>query len=151
MKCKLQRPIFILRSNVILTHNLYDIYTSNTLQDIRQNYWTVKYRSLWTTSILRSNFGSYWKYDIYTWNTLQDIYTWNNPQDVRLNHWTLKILQDTRQNHWTMKNRPCWLSLHDLYVNVTRLTYVWPSICLSCFHNRKVEKTHFTGVLVFNL
>ena len=33
-----------------------------------------------------------------------------------------------------------YFSLHDPQVNVTRLTEVQPPICLSCFHNRKVEK-----------
>ena len=43
-----------------------------------------------------------------------------------------------------MKYRSCWPSRHDLQVNVTRLTDVWPSVCLSCFYSRKVEKNkHF--------
>ena len=113
----------------------YDVYISNTLQDLKQHYWIVKYRSSMTYVILRSNFESYWliirKYGICTWNTLQDL---------RLYYLTMKILQDIRQNHWTGKNRSCWLSLHDIQVNVTRLTAIWWGICLSCFHKRKVKK-----------
>ena len=97
----------------------YDVYTSNVLQDVRQNYWTMKFRSFWPTFILRSN---------------QVVLTHN--QKV----WCLYIKQDIRQNNWTMKYRSCLLSLHDLQVNVMRLTDVWPSICLSCFHNKNVEK-----------
>ena len=56
-----------------------------------------------------------------------------------------------RQNHWTMKYRSWWPSLHDPQVNVTKLTEVRPTVCLSCFHNRKVEKTLFKCVLGFDL
>ena len=142
----------------------YDSHTSNSLQDIRQNHWTMKYRSMWLTFIQISNIWSYWliipKYDIHTSNSLQDI---------RQNHWTMKyrsqwptfILranvrsywliipkydvhtsnsQDKRQNHWTVKYRSWWLSLHDPQVNVTRLTKVWPTICL-LFSQQKSRKT----------
>ena len=87
----------------------------------------MEYRSQWPTLILRSNVGSYWfiltKYDVHTSNSRQDI----------------------RQNHWTMKYRSCWPSLHDPQVHVTRLSHVRPTICISLFHNRKVEK-HFLKV-----
>ena len=87
------------------------------------NHWTMKYRSHRPTFILRSNGGSYWsiipKHDVHTSNSLQDI----------------------RQNHLTMKYRSCWPSLHDLQVNVTRLRHVWPTICVSCFHNKKKKNT----------
>ena len=126
MKYRSQWPTFILRSNVRSYRFIlrkYDVHTSNSLQDIRQNHWTMKYMSKWPTFILRSN-GSYWfilrKYDVHTANSLQDI----------------------RQNHLTVKYRSCWPSLHDLHVHVTRLSHVWPTVCISYFHNRKVEK-HF--------
>ena len=68
------------------------VHTSNSLQDTRQNHWTIKYRSQWPTFILRSNLGSYWfimpMYDVHASNSLQDI----------------------RQNHWTMKYRSQWLT-----------------------------------------
>ena len=70
----------------------YDVHPLNTIQDKRQNHWTMKYtgRSQWPTFILRSNVMSDWliipKYDIHTSNSLQDI----------------------RQNHWTMKERSQW-------------------------------------------
>ena len=79
----------------------------------------MKYRSQWPTFIVRSNVVSYWliipKYDVHTSNSLQDI----------------------RRNHWTVKYRSCWPSLYDPQVHVTRLSHVWPTICISCFHNRK--------------
>ena len=123
MKYRLQWPIFILRSRlwVILTHNQKknNVHTSNSLQDIRQNHWTMECRSQWPTIILRSNVGSYWfilpKYDVHTSNSLQDI----------------------RQNHWTVKYRSYRPSLHDPQVHAPKLRHIWPTICISCFHNRK--------------
>ena len=109
---------------LIIPNNI--VHTSNSLQDISQNHWTMEYRSQWPTLILRSNVRSYWfilpKYDVHKSNS-----------------------QDIRQNHWTMKYRSSWPSLHDPQVNVTRLSHVQPTICLSWFHNRKVEK-HFLKV-----
>ena len=129
MKYRSQWPAFILRSNIgsyWLIILKYDVHTSNSLQNIRQNHWTMKYRSQWPTFILRSHVGSYWliipKYDVRTSNSLQDI----------------------RQNHWTVKYGSCWPSLHDPQVKVTRLTKVRSTICLSCFHKRKVEKKFLT-------
>ena len=94
----------------------YDAHTSNCL-DIRQNQWTMKYRSQWPTFVLGSNVWLYWliilNYDVHISNSLQDI----------------------RQGH-----RLCRPLLHDPQVNVTRLSHVWPIIFISCFHNRKVEK-----------
>ena len=101
----------------------YNGHTSNSLQDMRQNHWTMKYRSQWPAFIFRSNAGSYRliirKHDVHISNSVQDI----------------------RQNHWTVKYRSCWPSLHDPQINVERLSNVWPTICPSCFHNR-IEK-HF--------
>ena len=66
----------------------YNVHTSNSLQDIRQNHWTMKYRSQRHRFILRSNVMSYRliinvgshrliipKYDVHTCtsNGLQDI------------------------------------------------------------------------------
>ena len=42
---------------IIPNHN---VHTSNSLQDIRQNHWTMEYRSQWPTLILGSNIRSYW-------------------------------------------------------------------------------------------
>ena len=93
----------------------------DSLQDIRQNHWTVKYRSQRSTFNLRSNVRSYWtiipNYHVQTSNSLQDI----------------------RQNHWTVKYRSCWPSLHDPQINVTRSSHVWQTICISYFQNRFVE------------
>ena len=111
----------------------YNTHASNSLGDIRQNHWTIKYRSHRLTFILRSNTWSYWpiiqKYYVHISNSLQD---------VTQNHWTMKyrsqwpifILrsnfgsywliipnnnvntsnsrQDLRQNHWTMEYRSQW-------------------------------------------
>ena len=75
MKYRSQWNTFIFRSNIgsyWLIILKYDGYTSNSLQNIRQNHWTMKYRSQWPTFILRSNVRSYWliipKYDVLTWN-----------------------------------------------------------------------------------
>ena len=38
----------------------YNVQPLNSFQDIRQNHWTMKYRSQCATNILRSNIGSYW-------------------------------------------------------------------------------------------
>ena len=66
---------------------MYDVHTSNSLQDKGQIQWTMKYRSQWPTNILSSHVGSYRliipKYEVQTLNSFQDI----------------------RQNHWTMKCR----------------------------------------------
>ena len=55
----------------------YDVDTSNGFQVIRQNQWTVKYRSQRPTLILKSNVGSHGliipKYDVHTSNGLQGI------------------------------------------------------------------------------
>ena len=130
MKYRSQRPTFILRSNIgsyRLIIPKYDVHTSNSLLDIRQNQWPMKYRSQWPTFVLRSNVWLYWliipNYDVHTSNSLQDI----------------------RQCHWTVKYRSCWPWLHDPQVHVTRLSHVWPTIFISCFYNRKVEK-HFLKV-----
>ena len=93
MKYRSQWPTFILKSS-IKSHWLiiprYHVYTSNSLQAIRQSHWTMKYRSQWPTFILKSSIKSYWliilRYHVYTSNSLQNI----------------------RQNHWTMKYRSQW-------------------------------------------
>ena len=84
---------FILRSSIKsywLVSPKYHVYTSNSLQDIRQNHWPMKYRSQWPTFILRSSIQSYWliipRYHVYKSKSLQDI----------------------RQNHWTLKYRSKW-------------------------------------------
>ena len=101
----------------------FDINPSNGLQDLRQNCWTMKYRSLWPTLVLRSNVASHWliikTFDINPVNSLKDI----------------------RQN-WSTVKRSCWPSLRDTQVNVIRSNDVWPSISINCLHNRKAEN-HF--------
>ena len=122
MKYRSPWPAFILRLNVgsywfIIPNK--DVHTSNSLQYIMQNQWTMKYKSQWPTFILQSNIGSYWfilpKYYVHTSNSLQDI----------------------RQNHWNVKYRSCWPSLHDPQVPVTRLS-----------HNRKSRKTPWPAFIL---
>ena len=152
---------------------MMSIYPS--LQDIRQNHWTMKYRSQWPKFILRSNIGSYRliipKYDVHISNSFQDI---------RQNHWTMKYrsqwptfilrsnivsywlifqkfdvhhqiihpsnsLPDMRQNCGTVEYSLCWPSPHEIQVNGVRLTDVWPTISINCLHNRKAEN-HFLKV-----
>ena len=77
------------RSNVLSYWPIipkYDVNTSNSLQDIMQNHWTMKYRSQWPTFILRSNIRSYWF--IIPNN---DVHTSNSLQDTRQNHWDHEI------------------------------------------------------------
>ena len=142
---------FEVKPRVILIHNPKLGCTSNSLQDIRQNHWTMKYKSQWLT-FFRLNVRSYWF--IIPNN---DVHTSSSLQDITQNHWTIKYrsqwptfifksnlgsywfiipkndvhtwnsLQDIRQNHWTMKYRSCWPSLHDPQVNVTRLSHVRPT------------------------
>ena len=175
MKYRLQRHTFILRSKVRLYWPIIpkdDVHTSDSLQDIIQSHWTMKYRSQIPMFVLRSKVGLYWF--IIPNN---DVHTSNSIQDIRQNHWITYIrhselhlfwgqmsghtdsysqsmvyihqnsLQDIRQNHWTEKYRSCWPSLHDPQVHVTRLSHDWPTICISCFHNRKSRQTLFKGIL----
>ena len=167
MKGRSQWPIFILRSYWLIIPN-NNVRTSNSLQDIKQNHWTMEYRSQWPTLILRSNVGSYWL-------TIpnNNVHTSNSLQDIRQNHWTMEYrsqwptlilrsnigsywfilpkydvhtsnsLQDIRQNQWTVKYRSCWPSLHDPQIHVTRFSHVRPTICISCCHKRKSRKTLF--------
>ena len=183
---------------------------------MKQNHWTIKYRSLTYTYLMRSIFVSHWSIiqttmfihqiilkilsNITTlWNIGHaDLYllwgqsfghTVSLSENMTLIHqivlryktksldheikvtvtyiyfevkrhtdsysqsivYTSNCLQDIRQNHWTVKYRSCWPSLHDPHVHVTRLSHVWPTICISCFNTRKSRKALFKGVLVFDL
>ena len=70
---------------VTLSHYLKIWHPSNILEYIRQNHWTMKYRSQWHTFILWSNVWSYWLII-----PINDVPTSNNLQDKRQNHWTMK-------------------------------------------------------------
>ena len=132
------RPTYILRSNVGSYWSIIPkyVHTSNSLQDVTRNHWTMKLRSQWAVFVLRSRFGSYWL--IFPNN---DVYTLNSLLDIRQNHWIMKYtsqwpsftfrsnvrsywpiipkydvqtsnsLQDITQNHWTMKYRSTDLHL----------------------------------------
>ena len=63
----------------------YHVYTSNSLQDIRQNHWTMKYRSQWPTFIFRCSIKSYWLI-----GTRYHVYISISLPDIRQNHWTMK-------------------------------------------------------------
>ena len=81
----------------------FDVHPSNS-QDIRQDHWTRKYRSMWPSLTLRSKVVSHWliiqKFDVHPSKSLQDI----------------------RQSHWTIKNSSRWPSHHDIQVNIIRST-----------------------------
>ena len=120
-------------SHIDILAKRYHIYTSNSLQNISQNHWTMKYKSQWPTFILRSSIKSYWlitlKYYVYISNSLQGMrqnhstmkYSSQSPTFIL--RWSIKSywliipryyvyisnsLQDIRQNHWTMKYRSQW-------------------------------------------
>ena len=109
------------------------MYIHQIVFKIRQNHWTMKYRSWGPTFILRSCIGSYWfiipNNDYPTWNSLQGKrhihwpikYMSQWPTFIlRSNFWsywfilrkydvhTSNSLQDIRQNHWTVKYRSQW-------------------------------------------
>ena len=139
-------------------HLFWSNFMSNCLQDVMKNQWTIKNRSQWPTSTLKSNVRSYW-FIIPN----KAVHTSNNIQDIRTNYWTMKYrlqwptfilrsnlgsstfifpkfavltwnrLQDIRQNHRTVKYRSCWPSLHDPQAHVTKLSHVWPTNCISYF------------------
>ena len=44
-----------------------------------------------------------------------------------------------------------WPSLHDPQVNVTRLSHVWQTVCISYFQYKICRNTHFKGVLDLDL
>ena len=93
----------------------------------------MKYRSQWSTFILRSSIKSYWliisRYHVYTSISLEDITQIHWTMKYR-SQWSIFILrssiksywvispsyhiytsnslQDIRQNHWTMKYRSQW-------------------------------------------
>ena len=81
----------------------YGTHASNSLGNIRQNHWDMKYRSHRPTFISRSNVGSYWpiipKYDVHISNSLQDI----------------------TQHHWTMKYRSQW----SIYILMSNFWSYW--------------------------
>ena len=138
MNYRSQWSTCILRSSIRsywLISPRYHVYTSYSLQDIRQNHWTMKYRSQWPTFILKPSIKSYWLI-----SPRYHVYTSNNLQNIRQNHWIMKYrsqwstfilrsslnqtdsiaqvimfihvivysLQDIRQNHWTIKYRSKW-------------------------------------------
>ena len=105
-----------------------DIPESNSLQDIKQNHWTAKYRSRTYIYIVRSIFVSHWSiipsmtflhqiifkilskitdpWNIGQWSTYilwgQSLCHTDRLYQVR--HFSTS-LQDIKQNHWTMKYR----------------------------------------------
>ena len=57
------RPLYIYLVNLCVTliHYIkYDLHPSNSLQDIRQNHWTMKYMSLTHIRLMRPTFVSHW-------------------------------------------------------------------------------------------
>ena len=122
---------------VTLSHYLkiwHDTHRLKSLWDIRQKHWTMKYRSQWSTFILRSNVGSYWLIYPKVWcsyikqssgyktKSLNNrLYRSQGPtfilrsnvmsyllvipkDDVHISNYLLAM----RQNHWVMKYRSQW-------------------------------------------
>ena len=100
-----------------------DAYLLDRARDIKQNHWTMKYRSHWPTNSMKSLIVSDWTSiqsvmqscligceiqckKTGTWNIgHNDLQKYEVTPSVKLN-WCLYIrASDTRQNHWTMKDR----------------------------------------------
>ena len=117
----------------LIHYTNYAVHPSNNLEDIKQNHYTMKYRSCWLIFTLRSKFGSpcliIWKYDTHASNSLGDIrqtiwtmkYRPHRPTFILrsnvMSYWPLipkydvhksNSLQDIRQNHWAIKYRSQW-------------------------------------------
>ena len=114
----------------LIHYSEYHVYTSNCLHNIRQNHWTMKYRSQWSNFILKSSIKSYWlispRYHVHTSNSLQNI---------RQNHWTMKYrsqwptfnLMSNIKSYWLISPRYHVYksnSLQDIRLNHWTLTYV---------------------------
>ena len=119
MKYRSQWPTFIFRSNIgsyWLIIPKYDVRISNSLQDIRQNHWTLKYRSQWPTFILRSKVVSYWLIIL-----KNDVHAANSFWDVRQNQWTMKyrsqwptfIFRSNVGSYWLISRAATIHSPHD--------------------------------------
>ena len=95
----------------LIHYPIYDIHPSNTLEDIRQNHWTMKY--IFYEVNLCTILIHYPKYNITTSNSLQDTC-------IKLNHWTAKNRSRTDQHIF-----------HEVYHCVTLMRYpkydVYPS------------------------
>ena len=127
------RPWKFSRFRTLLISPRYHVSTSNSLQNIRQNHWTMKYRWQWPIFILRSNVKSYWLispcYHVYTSNSLQNMrqnhWPWNIGHSDPLLFWGQasshagslvqgimfihqKAFKIWGKNHWTMKYRSQW-------------------------------------------
>ena len=119
MKCRSCWLIFTLRSK-FGSHRLiiwkYDTHASDSLMDIRQKHWTMKYRPHIPTFILKSYVRSYWPII----------------QSMMFIHQI--VFQHVTQNCWTMKYRSQWPILYPLQtVFVREYTVFTLSICPSIF------------------
>ena len=111
------RPIYCMMSywNIIQ----YDLHPSNSLHDIRQNHWPMKYRSLTYLNFMKSIFVSHW------------------PIIPNLKFHPSNSLRDTRQNHSTMKYRSLWPP-YDKTVNKT--WFKWQNLFSWVQHRKPHEK-----------
>ena len=114
---------------LIILRGFTNLYISNTfiIRSKVTSHWLI-ISSLWPTFILRSKVMSHW---LIIQKYMNGVHPSNGLQD------TSKITR--------LKYRSCWPSLCDTKVNVIRLTDVWPTTNISCFHNREAEK-HFLRV-----
>ena len=143
---------------------------SNILRDIKQNHWTMKYRSQCLTFILRLNTVSYhfiiWKYDIHMSNGLSDIGQTSLDHEILVtvtyNHievkgcvihfiiWKYDVhmsndLQDIKQNHWTMKYRSQgWLAFILRWIIVSHHFIIWKYDVNMSNGLSDIEQNHWT-------
>ena len=136
--------------------------SSNSIENIRQNHCTKKYRSLTYIYICRSNLTSQWI------NSFSQTFLHQNTFKICQNHWTTKYrslthihfmwltfcitwiqysnydsclsnsLQDIRQNHWTIK-----------YMSLAYILYSFSSMFVSHWIN--ISSTTLIHQIVFKI
>ena len=101
------------------------VYTWNTLQDIRQNHWIMKYKLLWPTFILKSTFGSYWHnlkvHRLYT--KYSSRYKVNHSVWIYRSMWPKFILGQTSGDIKGQSAR--MVSIHEIIFKKCKITGLW--------------------------
>ena len=107
----------------------YDTHPSNSLWDIRQKQWTMKYRSQWHMFIFSSNFQSYWptipKDDVHT----------SNSQDITQNHWTMIY-----KSQWPTFILRSWVGSY-CFIIPNNDVHSWNSLQATC-----IRHNHWTTI-----
>ena len=97
---------------VTLIHYIkYDLHPSDSLQDLRQNHWTIKYRSLTHICLIRPTFVSYW-------SIIQNI--------IFLHQTVFKILSKIT-GPWNIGHWPTGILWGQSLRQTDLLSKVWPS------------------------